>query len=647
MLARTVRLALCLSLIATSARAVELLSADTQAFVQDSGAIHVIYTLDFQDPEGRSAIKKMGQFYEPVTFTSAALRSSSGQTEVSMESLGEGYYSAEYARAEPPGRYELELHFLSNYRFADPTAADGRQLLAVWFNPPRWSMPIGKSVVKLVLPLVLPDGLSRPEDITPQMVDGLGFVSDQENRAEQGHYALVYSDYRDQRRLTVYAERTNLAPEATHRVRVFIPRAAMPGLSAERTVVAAGGSNASGRDSTELKWIVLALSPVIAFLGNGVILAVGLLLFGIPLLLVDRMAKTRCFETVFPFERPKFIHLTRGVILGFTGVLTPLRVLWLCATALAWGFIKLLRLHPLLDVWIKRRVPAYVAPEITVSTFRKPGFVPELPSEEAALVLGRPIKAINVLVLKMQGKGVLRIVNRNPLQLMVLDVERAEGPVERTLLTALTRDGTLTRDGVDRVLKELTRSSQPKIWRADLQATTSAYKARSDAAWNALRAAPPAARAPMFQLSWESLYLNDAFFSRVGETIGHVPTSAATDSPLGALAGARSEPSALGGVMAVQDMAVGVVDALERGVASSLDRLESLFGFDNGAEQAGALGAVAHAVGYDACHSACHSACHDACHSACHDACHSACHDACACHSACHDACHSSCAGSF
>ena len=48
---------------------VDLLEADTQAFVQDSGAMDVIYSLRYQDNEGRSAIKSIGQFYEPVAFT--------------------------------------------------------------------------------------------------------------------------------------------------------------------------------------------------------------------------------------------------------------------------------------------------------------------------------------------------------------------------------------------------------------------------------------------------------------------------------------------------------------------------------------------------------------------------------------------------
>ena len=52
---------------------VDLLLADTQAFVQDSGAMDVIYRLTFRDNEGRSAIRKIGPFYQPLHFTRAML----------------------------------------------------------------------------------------------------------------------------------------------------------------------------------------------------------------------------------------------------------------------------------------------------------------------------------------------------------------------------------------------------------------------------------------------------------------------------------------------------------------------------------------------------------------------------------------------
>ncbi len=659
---------LVLWLVTTPARAVDLQSADTQAFVQDNGGIDAIYTLTFADTEGRSAINKIGQFYEPMAFTRASLKTASGVIAVRMEKLGDGYYRAAFERAQPAGTYQLELHFRSDYRLAEPTTAQGKDVLAVWFNPVRWSMPVQRSVVKLVLPLALPTTLTRPEDITPSMVDSLGFLSDPANRSAQDHYALVYADYHAERRLTVYAERRQLPSEAVHSVRAYVPRSALPNLAAAtaaHTPNRALQDDATKRGAETTTRAVSTLSPARVFaylLGVGLVwmlvswplLMLELVLFGIPLKIVDRVAKTNHFDTVFADHKAPGKRLTGRSFVTFPWAVVAARALWLLASGIAWLLVKLLRLHPMLDLWRKRTVPEYVAPEITVSTFRKPGFVPELPSEEAALLIGRPIKAINLLVLKLQRGGAVRIVSRNPLQLLVIDANRAVSPAEKVLLSALTARGTLGRDGVDRVLAELAKSTQPKVWRADLPATVAGYRQRAEQAWQAVRAAPHAHRSRLFDSAWEPLYLHDAFFSNVAETVGQVPASAAPESPLQALAGVRTEPSPLGGLVAIQDMAEGVVGSIERSVASTMDQVEAWFGFDNGASKVGAAAqptGPAEAVGYDACHSACHSACHDACHSACHsachDACHSACHDACACHSACHDACVSSCAGSF
>jgi hypothetical protein len=56
-----------------AAAPVDLLEADSQVFLQDNGAADVIYILTFRDNEGRRQIRKIGEFYEPVHFTRAAV----------------------------------------------------------------------------------------------------------------------------------------------------------------------------------------------------------------------------------------------------------------------------------------------------------------------------------------------------------------------------------------------------------------------------------------------------------------------------------------------------------------------------------------------------------------------------------------------
>ena len=237
--------ALILLLCAPRAQAdpVDLLEADSQCFVQDNGAMDVIYSLKFRDNGSRTMIRKVGQFYQPIHFTRALLHGVGGVQRVTTSSLGGGYYSVSFPRATRSGGiYTLELHFRSNRRFADPTVRDNQQLLAVWYNPVRWTLPVQRSVIKLVLPLKLPPEVQQHEQITPRMVNELGVLTDPNNKSSQDKFAFVYTDYRKTRRLTIYAERRQLSRQATHLLRTYIPRASLPGLAAGRNVEASGGA---------------------------------------------------------------------------------------------------------------------------------------------------------------------------------------------------------------------------------------------------------------------------------------------------------------------------------------------------------------------------------------------------------------------
>ena len=196
-MARTFCFLVCLLavLAPTSVRAapVDLIESDSQAFLQDNGAMDVIYRLTFRDNEGRSFIRKIGPFYEPVHFTRSWLEADREPHEVSVRAASGGYYRIDFGdfRTRAGGVYTLELHYRSNHRFADPTSADGRELVAVWFNPVRWSLPIGRSVIKLVLPRTLPAEVQRHEDITPAMVDAAGATTDRSNVGSHDHWAWV------------------------------------------------------------------------------------------------------------------------------------------------------------------------------------------------------------------------------------------------------------------------------------------------------------------------------------------------------------------------------------------------------------------------------------------------------------------------
>ena len=66
--------AVALGTLATAhAAPVDLLECDSQVFIQDNGGADVIYRLTFRDNEGRSQIRQIGEFYEPLHFTRSLL----------------------------------------------------------------------------------------------------------------------------------------------------------------------------------------------------------------------------------------------------------------------------------------------------------------------------------------------------------------------------------------------------------------------------------------------------------------------------------------------------------------------------------------------------------------------------------------------
>ena len=227
-----------------SADPVTLLEQDSQVFVRDDGTVDVIQTLTFRENEsqGRDSIRRAGPFFEPIHFNRATLRAPDGTVEASVSPVGGGYQKVDFpaVRTRAGQQYVLELHYRLDRRFADPTSRDGQELLAIFWNQVRWTMPIGRSVIHLVLPLPLPAEVQRHEDITPAMVDGLGVLTDPDVLAEQGHWAFVYTDFEGSRRLTLYAERTNLPAEGVHQVKLYVPRTAIPNLAADQVVPDAG-----------------------------------------------------------------------------------------------------------------------------------------------------------------------------------------------------------------------------------------------------------------------------------------------------------------------------------------------------------------------------------------------------------------------
>ena len=99
-------------------------------------------------------------------------------------------------------------------------------------------------------------------------------------------------------------------------------------------------------------------------------------------------------------------------------------------------------------VWALRKrkpKPAYEPPEIEIETFQTPGVVPDLNAIETAFYMGNSTKTIALIVLALEQRGVVNIVNRTPLQMEVLQPDAELAAYEKALVEAIQEDGTLDK----------------------------------------------------------------------------------------------------------------------------------------------------------------------------------------------------------
>ena len=102
------------------------------------------------------------------------------------------------------------------------------------------------------------------------------------------------------------------------------------------------------------------------------------------------------------------------------------------------------------------------------------------------------------------------MVNRKPLQLTVVSATAATEDYEKTLLEGIQDDGTLSREGIDRVMAAISARMQPKIWNADVKKTRETYVQRADEAWDTWERTPAPSRPDLGHM-WMWMMLSDRY----------------------------------------------------------------------------------------------------------------------------------------
>lgn len=589
-----------------------LTNITSQVTVRSDGALDVKYELMFEETDSRSGITSMGKFDAGHRMGDAVIVVDGEERRITLTAKETGFYGADFGFSTVAGKtYTVRLHYTLPARMDSTTYNNEAYRVLAW-SPIEWSLDINEQIATLILPISLPADVQTAEQVTDTLVAETGLVINDSDK--EGFDRWVYYPTPDEASgvwLSVYASKLNMPPEGHFLLKVYIPE----------------------------RYLDIP-SPT----------AVPTRAYATPRPTAAGQAGSTPETTATPVE-PDWGALV--ILLGIGGVGG---VGWIAFWAYRWT-------RPL-------KPPApYKTPVIELETFEKPGLVPDLDLIEAALYVGDATKVLTLVIMALVKRGVLTVLNRQPLQLEISDPNQELADYERALVSGIADDGTLLPATPNAVMQALSARVRAKVWNADAKATRETYLGKADSAWDAYRQRSAATDFDDHDdpgLAWRILSRqyrpvteprrqDSGEGARRQDGLGDIRSvsphpsrdnkrpAADQDSLLGSLRESGPARAADRAALLFEGVAASMATRMEQVAASvtgGTARLDDLAQI--------AKDSAANVPNYDACHSACHSACvHDACHSACvHDACHSACHSACV-HDACHSACHSACVSKF
>jgi len=176
------------------------------------GKCEILYEITFTELESRDRIRTIGQFIEPMTFIESFGTSGGKRFGVTMESLGNGFYSAVFnLTTQTGGRYTVSMRYLVEKPLLDRTENNGIVYGKFWWSPVQWSLPIGKQTVQIMLPIEIAARYNRPEMITPAVVGPTGFIEDKESKESHQRWVYYPSQWKGKNYLSIHAEKTGLS----------------------------------------------------------------------------------------------------------------------------------------------------------------------------------------------------------------------------------------------------------------------------------------------------------------------------------------------------------------------------------------------------------------------------------------------------
>ena len=192
--------------------------------ILQEGKAEILYQLTFTEHETRDRIRTIGQFIEPMKFIESFGTHRGKRFGVTMQPIGNGFYSAVFDITTKTGeQYTASMRYLVERPILDNTEYQGVVYGKLWWAPVQWSLPIGKQVVQVVLPIELPARINRPELVTDEVMAPTGLLQDDNARKRHQRWIYYPTPWRGKNYLSLHAERTSLGANEKQTLELYIP----------------------------------------------------------------------------------------------------------------------------------------------------------------------------------------------------------------------------------------------------------------------------------------------------------------------------------------------------------------------------------------------------------------------------------------
>ncbi|MEN6642781.1 MAG: hypothetical protein ABFE08_10070, partial [Armatimonadia bacterium] len=218
---------LLLALTSALAQPVDLEQATSRVVIQSDGKARITYTIQFKELEsGRTQIKNLGKLtpsHKIISSTGFVGTPQGASFPVTLTSRGGGDYGVTLGQRTENGQtYLVRVVYQTSEPIVDHTKVKGQDYLAVSWAPPQWNLSIGLQQIDIITPFALPAGLTKPEQVTDDVVRAAGLLTEKKafgNFDDVDFYPTP--DNTGKSYLSVHLKQTNPGPEADAVVTFF------------------------------------------------------------------------------------------------------------------------------------------------------------------------------------------------------------------------------------------------------------------------------------------------------------------------------------------------------------------------------------------------------------------------------------------